>query len=144
MKPHTVTCIQQLFYSLVFAIDLFNGYGLLKCEHTKYAIATISLGWAPSLFYVVIFLYTHSLRSKAKTFISVLVSLILPPLVPIMTGLLAYMHKTPQSRNLAILCGLVVASMEAGMQLVNQGFILSDNQIDSKCQLSVDFGHNQG
>ena len=144
-SDYILTCSKQILQTIDIVLDIVNGYGLLKIstypgdQFMTFGGVTLGLAWAPAILYFFIFIslcpFTHGSK-RLINIIMLFVSLILTPLVPIISGLLMFVHRTPEARNLAILCALVEAGIEASLQVVWQGYILNTDQINTNSSIS--------
>ena len=124
--------------TLDIVLDMVNGGGFIGQGHYKFGYVTIGLAWLPAgPLYALIFLYAF-FGDKKLAIVMAIVSLTLTPFVPLIAATLVILTKTTnyininhdQARNLAMLCALVEASFEAGLQVVWQGFIINSDQIN--------------
>ena len=140
-------------------LDMINGGGFISQGHYKFGYVTIGLEWLPAgPLYALIFLYaflSSSAPDKRLAIAMAIVSLTLTPFVPLIAATLIILTKTAptyiyidhnQARNLAMLCALVEASFEAGLQVVWQGYIINTDQINSTDSVKIDetFGMSKG
>ena len=128
-------------------LDMINGGGFISQGHYKFGYVTIGLSWFPAgPLYALVFLYAF-FGDKKLAIAMAIVSLTLAPFVPLIAATLIILTKAApnyiyidqyQARNLAMLCGLVEASFEAGLQVVWQGFIINSGQNNSTDVFVID------